>query len=1080
MLKNLLIYSILIGICIISCTSHEGQLFVLKESSGIEFNNELSYTNDLNPYTYRNYYNGAGVGVGDFNNDGLDDIYFTGNQVDNKLYKNIGGLKFEEVTFPLISCAGAWSTGVSVLDINGDGLLDIYVCKAGPPEGPRRTNELFINQGDFKFEEKAAEYGLDIKGFSIHASFFDFDNDGDLDCYLLNNSIRSVGGHDLRPGLRDISSDNGNMLLVNEAGRYVNKSDELGIYTSDIGFGLGVNTSDINGDGWKDIYVGNDFFEKDYLYINKKGKGFEERGEDFFASCSLGSMGVDVADINDDGLKDIFVAEMAPATIDRKKTKASYESWDKHQKAKRSGYHNQFGRNMMHLSQGTHFSDISRMKGLDATEWSWAPLIFDMDNDGLKDIFISNGVGKDLLDRDYLAYMANEQQVSELLENRNDESVKKLIDIMPSKKTMNAFFLQGEGLAFDDVSGLEVDIPASFSNATALSDFDLDGDLDMIISNINDEPFLLENKSANNYLSIELVTDSPKQITIGAELVVYSNDKVRYTENNPYRGFQSSNTQRLIVGLGQETRVDSISVIWPDGKLQTFANVAINQPVQLKRTEEGENSSSTEDALNGLKITELNRFEYEYPVRLFNEFNKEKLLPFMLPTKAPVVVSIPGSDGLNDEIVFGGSQNFQLKKGVAENGQLIVSDSTFFSKSFRPSVSAIQPFDSDNDGDLDLYVAHGSRVFSQYSSELDDILYINDGGGRYSSKPDAFVFKEKILTSSVASADVNDDGMQDMLIAERIRGEVYGKSTRLFYFQNNGDNQFEQKVVLDDLNIGMITDIATADLNGDGRIEIVVSGEWMGIEIYHIEDDQFVNVSATFGTENFSGLWRDIEVKDIDQDGDLDLIIANQGLNSFLNKRSKLYISDFDKNGKAEQINTIEKEGRDFPILDYDEITTQLPYLRSVVQTYADYGQASMEDLFSPQQMAAAEVRKLHELRSGMLVNQNGRFEFQPFPEVVQYSSIHVVEIDDVNQDGIYDIIVGGNHYLYKPQFGRDDASRGSVLLGELDGANYKIKEVNSLNISGEIRTIEKCGENEYWIGVNGEDVIKYRIEYEE
>ena len=460
-----------ITILVISCTNKEtNHLFVSKSNTGIDFANHLSYTQEINPYTYRNFYNGAGVAIGDLNNDGWEDIYFTGNLVDNQLYKNLGNFKFENVTaYSQTSCPDSWSTGVSLVDINNDNLLDIYVCKSGPPFGENRANELFINKGNFRFEEEASKYGLDVKGFSVHASFFDFDKDGDLDCYLLNNSIRSIGGYDLRPGLRDEPTMDGNMLLVNTNGRFENRSSELGIFTSSIGFGLGINTTDLNDDGWPDIYVANDFFEKDYFYINHNGEKFEEVGEQYFGSFSMGSMGVDVADIDNDGDHDIFVAEMAPESLARQKTKAVYESWDKYQKGVASGYYHQFARNMLHLFDDSHYRDISRSLRLDATEWSWAPLIFDMNNDGFKDLFISNGIGKDLLDRDYLAYMANEQRIGQLLANRDESSLKKLIDIMPSEKVLNAFFINNDNNSFERIEESMIrNIKPSFSNATAI------------------------------------------------------------------------------------------------------------------------------------------------------------------------------------------------------------------------------------------------------------------------------------------------------------------------------------------------------------------------------------------------------------------------------------------------------------------------------------------------------------------------------------------------------------------------------------------------------------------------------------
>ena len=1047
-----------------ACKKERELLFIQVENSGVDFSNDLNYSQELNPYTYRNYYNGAGVGIGDFNNDGLEDLYFTGNQVGNRLYKNLGHLRFEEVEAPLLSCFNSWSTGVSIVDINSDGLLDIYVCKSGPPGGERRFNELFINKGDFKFEEKAHEFGLDITGFSVQASFFDFDKDGDLDCYLLNNSIRSVGGYDLREGLRDIATESGNMLLVNEDGHFFNRSSEFGIYTSDIGFGLGVNTSDINSDGWKDIYVGNDFFEKDYLYINRNGKFFEESGEEYMSSFSMGSMGVDVADLNQDGKNDVLVAEMAPSTLERKKTKATYESWEKYNRSLRNGYYHQYARNMLHLNQGGYFSDVSRTKGIEATEWSWAPLIFDMDNDGLNDIYISNGVGKDLLDRDYLAYMADEYRVQELLKNRNSESLKKLIDIMPSQKVINAFYLQKGELNFEDISNTLVDQGPTFSNATALSDLDNDGDLDMVISNINDISTILENQSVNNFLKIKLNGNERFPNVIGTELKVYMDGDAIHAECNPFRGFQSTLTQAIIIGLGQRTKVDSIKIYWPEGLAQTLYGIEVNSTIDITKSQSLE-SFELQNRRSNLSIKGIDTLQYQYAPRVFNEFNKEKMLTSMLPSLGPLLFNVG-----EREIIYGGGQNLYPKRQDFKNGNI---DSSF-NKSYRPAVSDVHSFDFDNDGDLDLYFSHGSRVFSPYSPHLNDCFYENKGNGDYAYQKNAVSFEKPIYTSCATSIDLNGDGFLDLIVGEQIRDDIYGKNTRLFYLENNEGKGFRSARVLDIDKMGMIFDLETGDVDNDGEVELLVSGEWMGIRVFDINSTNASLTESEMSLREMVGMWRDIKLADIDNDGDLDIIAANQGSNSYLKPSMKLFVNDFDGNGRAEQIFTSKVNGEYYPIHDYDEISSQLPQIRNLFKGYSDYSKATIHDLFDENIIQKAIVFQISELRSGVFINEKGALNFNEFPEEVQYSSMHEVEVGDVNEDGITDILIGGNHYLYKPQFGRDDASRGFVLIGREDGSY----QTESLNIEGEIRLIKNEDNNQYWIGVNEKDIIKYEINF--
>ena len=1053
------------------CTSKEEFLFRQIEDSGVSFNNELNYTQELNPYTYRNYYNGAGVAIADFDNDGLEDLVFTGNQVDNKIYKNIGGFKFEDVTsLSDLDCSGSWSTGVSVIDINQDGLDDIYICKAGPPDGPRRYNELFINQGDFKFEERAEDYGLRIKGFSVHASFFDFDKDGDLDCYLLNNSIRSVGGYDLRPGLRDINSTDGNMLLVNENGTYVNRSEELGIYTSAIGFGLGVNTSDINGDGWIDIYVANDFFEKDYLYINQEGKGFIESGEAYFNAYSMGSMGVDVADIDDDGDKDIFVAEMAPKGIKRKKTKATYESWNKYSSSSKAGYYFQFPRNVLHLNQGEHFSEISRSKGIDASEWSWAPIIFDINNDGQKDLFISNGVGKDLLDRDYLAFMADQEQISNLLRNRNKESLKKLIDIMPSQKQHNEFFIQDEELSFNRVETPYGSFLPTTSNGAAIGDLDNDGDFDLVITNIGDKATILENQSTNNFLVIQL--KSSNNLTIGAQLTVEAKGRLFHGENNPYRGFQSSISQKVIVGLGALTAVDKIEVNWPSGRSEQFGSFSANETIVLT---EGSGTKIDRTKNNKRKpiIKEEQNFKVDYPHRVFNEFNKERLLVSMLPSDGAVC----DMQDINDAqalLVFGGSQNNGLKVKRINRKDFTVIDSFTLTEDIRSHVTDIHIFDSDNDGDLDIGICHGSRVFSRFSSELHDGIYVNEGSS-FSYRPNAFKFDVPIVSGKMATYDFSGDGLKDVIISERVRDDAYGAPTRMYYFENLGANQFSLTDIYSP-ETGMITDVEVGDLNGDGTAEIVVASEWGRIEVLEIVNQEIRNSNFS---EDFSasGLWREIHIVDLNNDGIQEILCGNQGTNSFFNLHHKLYVEDFDENGKVEQIITMTIDDLDYPVHDYDEIISQTPIVRSKAQSYAQYSELSISELFSPEQLKDVLVAKIDELRSGMYTYKAGSYHFIPFPDPIQYSSMFAIESDDFNEDGLSDIIIGGNHYLYKPQFGRDDASRGHIIFGKGGHSAYEFGDILELGINGEMRSLISNQNGFLLVDIHGEDLKIVTIE---
>ena len=542
----------------------------------------------LNTYTYKNFYSGGGVGLGDFNNDGLLDIFFAGNLVPNKLFLNKGKLRFEDITKAAgLGADNVWTTGVSVVDINADGLLDIYLCKSGPPGGTRRHNELLINNGDLTFTDESKAYGLDFEGLSTHASFFDFDKDGDLDCYLLNNSIRSVGGYDLRVGQRNLPDPlGGNKLLRNDGGRFVDISEKAGIYTSEIGFGLGVTIGDLNKDGWPDIYVSNDFFEKDYLYINNHDGTFREALEDYMQEISLGSMGADMADINNDGLPEVFVTEMLPEHDDRLKTTTQFESWDKYDLNIKSGYYRQFSRNVLQLNNGNGtFSEIARFAGVEASDWSWGALIFDMDNDGYKDIFVANGIYKELLNQDYLNFSSN-PEIMRKIQNKTEGVLKELIDAIPSNPIPNYAFRNNGDLTFTNKTmdwGLEL---PTHSNGSAYGDLDNDGDLDLILNNVNMPSMIFENRASellpeNKFITFQLHGEDGNSLALGTKITVVVKDQLIYEEVSPMRGFMSSVDSRITVGLGNAAIADSIFVQWPDNKVTTLSNVNTNQLIQL-------------------------------------------------------------------------------------------------------------------------------------------------------------------------------------------------------------------------------------------------------------------------------------------------------------------------------------------------------------------------------------------------------------------------------------------------------------------------------------------------------------------
>ena len=1032
-------------------------LFELKTNTGIDFNNVLIETEQLNPYTYKNFYNGGGVALGDINNDGLLDIYFTGNLVENKLYLNTGHWRFDDITKEAnVASTDVWSSGVTFVDINADGFLDIYVCKAGPPSQLiNRHNELFINNGDLTFTEQSKDYGLDITGLSVQANFFDYDKDGDLDCYLLNNSIKAVGNFDYIKDQRNTPTSNGNRLLENVNNKFVDVTEKANIYSSAIGFGLGITTSDYNNDSWPDLFISNDFFERDYLYINNQDGTFKEELTNQFKSISMGSMGADAADLNNDTHTDIMVTEMLPKTIERQRTKTVFESWNKYDKQVKSGYHYQFSRNALHRNMGNNcFFEISRFSNVAASEWSWSTLLFDADNDGFKDIFISNGIGRDLLDRDYLSYSASESQIKKMIDSE-EEIIVKLINKMPSKPVVNEMYKNLGDFRFKDkASDWGFTVP-SFSNGSTYGDLDNDGDLDLVVNNVNLPSFIYKNNTDSTKqksITIKLVGSSNNTKAIGAKAKIYYNSgKYAMLENFPSRGFQSSVSNNLLFGVNTANTVDSLIITWPDSKVSKYFNLKTNKTYSFYQ------NSAVDFIQPKTQITAQN-IKFERVDNLFNfvhkenkavDFNHEQLLPEMYNNEGPHITSADvNNDGLPD-FYIGGAKGQTGKLFLSQNDNFYKEIEKPFHASYTSEDTEAVFFDSDNDGDLDLYVSSGGKSFSKYDFSLHDRLYINDGNANFSIKSNAFQFKAPMATGAVSVYDFDNDNDLDIFIGERFKTETYGLLCNGYILENLGGNNFKvlsPKVLQ---NIGLITDATWEDLNNDGTKDLIIVGEWMPISIFINNNGQFENKTKEFGFSNSIGFWKKLKVIDLDDDGDLDFIVGNKGSNTFFKKGTKIYISDFDSNGKIEQIFCHKKNGKYYPILDRDELISQIASLKNTFLFYKDYANADIETIFSKSQLSKAIVREINSIETTVFINQNNTFKSQKIPPEIQYSNVEAIEVFDINDDGILDILFGGNQYLIKPQFGIQDASSGWLILGN---KNKTITKPISLNIKGQIR----------------------------
>jgi len=1035
------------------------------EHTGIEFSNELVYDDDFNVYTYRNFYNGGGVAIGDINNDGLIDLYVTSNQNSNKLYLNKGDFKFDDITEQAkVGGTKAWSTGVTMVDINGDGFLDIYVCNSGDVSGGNKQNELFINNGDLTFTESAHEYGLDDLGYSTHASFFDYDKDGDLDVYLLNNSYQAIGSFNLKKNerpKRDLLG--GDKLMENIDGKFVDVSEKAGIYGSVIGFGLGVSVGDLNGDSWDDIYVSNDFFEHDYLYINQQDGTFKESLTSQIKSTSGASMGADIADINNDGYNEIFVTEMLPSEYDRLKTVTTFEDWDKYQYNVKNGYYHQFTRNTLQLNNtNSTFSEIGRYSGVEASDWSWGGLFFDMDNDGHKDLFIANGIYKDLTNQDYLQYISNEEIIKSIVKN-NKVDYKKLIDIIPSNKVKNHAYKNLGDLEFVRYMDSGLNTP-SFSNGSAYGDFDNDGDLDLVVNNVNMPLFFYKNNAEritkNNYLKIKLVGEGLNKNAIGAKIEVGNRNGKQFIDQQPIRGFQSSVDLRPNFGFESDEPV-YVSVYWPLGKITRLTDVKVNQTLSLFEKDAESIHKSEELVLDHLFKRNTIEIDFKHVENPYSDFNRDRLINQMYSTEGPnISLGDINNDGVKDLFISGSKGN--LSTILLGQGDTFIPKQTMdFDKSKNSEDTDNLFFDADNDGDLDLYVCSGGVEFSQFSSSLADRLYFNDGKGNFSLSDQKLPSKDGYhSTGTVVACDIDNDGDLDLFVGERSIPGKYGLPGSGFILENDGLGNFTditEQHASELNNIGMITDALFIDLNEDGFEDLVIVGEFMGIEIFVNHKGKFVK-KIDNPLSQIKGWWNTIHKADLDNDGDLDLIVGNHGINSRFKaskeKPIRLYLKDFDANGFLDPILTFKADnGKFYPYALRHNLIDQIKGLKKRFPDYESFKDAGIKDMFSPEELSDALVFEANTLSSIILINKGDfNMKVQELPYEMQLSPIYAIITDDFDNDGDQDIITGGNLYNVKPEAGRYDASYGNYLenLGLMIFRSHP--DGNGFFVDGEIR----------------------------
>lgn len=1032
---NKTVFLITVFLILASCT-RDGELFHNPSPSetGIDFKNELIPREDLNILDYLYFYNGGGVAIGDINGDDLPDIYLAGNQVKNKLYLNKGNLKFEDITEQAgVAGKSSWNTGAVMGDVNGDGLLDIYVCAVVGIKGFNGYNELFINNGDNTFTESAARYGLDFDSYSSSAAFLDYDLDGDLDLYLLNHAVHTEESYG-RANLRyKRNYQTGDKLLRNDGDTFTDVSEEAGIFGGIIGYGLGVAVSDFNQDGYPDIYVGNDFHEDDYYYLNNGDGTFTECLKKYFGHTTRFSMGNDVADVNHDGWPDLISLDMLPEVEEVLKTSEGDDNIQtQRMRIERFGYHYQFTRNMLQLNRpGSYYAETALQSGIAATDWSWSALFGDYDQDGEQDLFIANGIPKRPNDLDYIRFVSSEEIKSKINNTRLVDQ--DALDMMPSGAVHNYYF-KGEGTAFEDLSHTMLRKDTLISGATAYADLDLDGDLDLVTNNLNHEASLYINQTNDkaNYLKIQLQYPGPNTYGLGTKIFSYHNGVLQYKELYPVRGFQASSEPIIHFGYGQNEKIDSLKIVWPDGTFQLLKEVAANQKLKLKPE-----STSAFDYATLLpqhkkrfkKVTGNLGIDYEHVEDSYIDFNRQKLIPYQISDRGPAVaLGDLNADGKED-IYFGGSKFYPAKV-------YLNSDSTFVSKRYpalvRDSVieevsSVIADFNSDGKDDLFLGTA-GGDFFGQSAPLLD--RYFVQGEDRFSQNELPEYYEH---ASVVKPHDIDGDGDLDLFVGNYTRTNNFGIIPPSYILRND-DGAF---VILENESIqslGLITDAHWADLDGDQQEELVIVGEWMTPRFFKNNKGSLSEVDLL--KEAISGLWQAVVPNDIDGDGDLDLILGNWGNNNKFKASQKyplkMYYGDFDSNGSTETVVAIPKDGQYYPLESLQGLSGQMENLRKKFNTYRSMAGKTIEEILDKKALKKGKLYEVNELRSGILMNE-GKLSFVPFERDLQLSPITAFLSYDFDKDGREEVLAGGNYFGVKPYHGRFGSFSGAMIAGKND-----------------------------------------------